>query len=170
MDCHPDDNRDPDCDAKSLPGLVKPVLRIWVLTFVRMTVCVGCAGDKSARQVLPLDGEGGPRRSLGSDRVKRASVPPSTADHPLRLDAARRSTSPIEGEDLSGQLFSPQRGSKWGCFLTRAQSQPDPYIPCQPAGRIRFLRSRAAQPPLRGFTLELKKRIRRTPGKGFIAW
>ena len=36
---------------------------------------------------------------------------------------------------------------------------------CQPARRIGFVRSRAAQPPLRGFTLELTNPMRLSPGK-----
>ncbi len=61
----------------------------------------------SLSQVLPLDGEGGPARSGGSDRVKRVSVPSPIAGHPLRLAAVRPATSPIKGEDLTSQETSP---------------------------------------------------------------
>jgi len=56
---------------------------------------------ENTEKVLPLDGEGGPRRSLGSDRVRRASVPALTSHHPLRLAATRPATSPCLGEDLT---------------------------------------------------------------------
>jgi hypothetical protein len=49
----------------------------------------------------------------------------------------------------------------------RHPAHGDPWIACRPAGRIRVFRSRAAQPPLRGFTLDLKTRIRRPLGKRF---
>jgi len=51
---HPDGDQDPDDDAKSLPGQAKSGLRDWVLTCVRMTVCVVCAWDNPP---LPDRGE-----------------------------------------------------------------------------------------------------------------
>ncbi len=57
-------------------------------------------------QVLPLDGEGGPARSGGSDRVKRAAFllqPPVTHS----VSPCGRSTSPIKGEDLTSPETFP---------------------------------------------------------------
>jgi len=60
---------------------------------------------KEASKVLPLDGEGGPRRSLGSDRVKRAAFrhqPPLTHSvwplraQPPRPSRARTSRAPAQ--------------------------------------------------------------------------
>jgi hypothetical protein len=47
----------------------------------------GCGGEERAcrHPVLPLDGEGGPAQSAETEGVRRASVPPCTAHHPLRL-------------------------------------------------------------------------------------
>lgn len=57
----------------------------------------GFCADEGSEEVLPLDGEGGPMRSGGPDRMKRAAfrlLPPITHS------TASRSPSPIKGEDL----------------------------------------------------------------------
>jgi hypothetical protein len=57
-------------------------------------------GLKGGIQVLPLDKEGGPGRSPGSEGVRRAAFRPLPLVTHSVLPRSRQSTSPIKGEDL----------------------------------------------------------------------
>ncbi|BDX01244.1 hypothetical protein [Maricaulis maris] len=52
--------------------------------------------------------------------------------------------------------------------VTRANARGDPWIACQPAGRIRFFSSRVKPRSGGCAALDLKNRIRRSLGKRFM--
>ncbi|BDW99819.1 hypothetical protein MACH15_15720 [Maricaulis maris] len=73
-----------------------------------------------------------------------------------------------KGRDRMGEAGPGDHG--WNRDVTRPRhpAQGDPWIACQPAGRIRVFSSRVKPRSGGGAALDLKTRIRRDPGKRFM--